>query len=182
MQDHLTLDEFVFEMMRIPSADLTMVQLFDLANRLDLADALVHSHIFYDPETYARNLLCRTPRFDLLVLCWRPGQVTTIHDHATSLNVTRVYQGTLTTRSYEVIDRPEPGHCQIRQSSEEHLQVGGLATVDFAEIHQLANTSSENLVTVHVYARPLKDINVYDLETHEVRQVALRYTLEDEFA
>lgn len=182
MKDNLTLDDFVFEMMRIPSADLKMDKLYDLANRLDLADALVHSHIFFDESSYARNLLCRTPRFDLLVLCWRPGQVTTIHDHADSLNVTRVYRGTLTSRSFEVVDRPEPGRCQIRQSQEETLQPGNLALVDFAEIHQLANTSEEDLVTVHVYARPLKDINVYDLETAEVRKVALRYTLEDEFA
>jgi predicted metal-dependent enzyme (double-stranded beta helix superfamily) len=178
----MTIDDFILEMMHIPSRDLTIDQLRDMVLKLDLRDTLVDEHVHFCRESYARNLLCRTPRFDMLVLCWRPGQVTSIHDHAGSLNVTRVYGGTLTSRLFEEYDRPAPGRALVRPKVEERLAKNGVALVDHGEIHQLANTSEEDLVTVHVYARPLKDITVYCPNTGEIDRVALRYTLEDEFA
>ena len=44
-------------------------------------------------------------------------------------------------------------------------------------IHQLANTSDEDLVTVHVYAPPLSELTVYDTESDMVERRTLRYTL-----
>jgi predicted metal-dependent enzyme (double-stranded beta helix superfamily) len=178
----ITLDEFVFEMMRVPTRELRLPQFRDLVARLDLREDLIEEHIHFAKDSYARNLLCRTPRFDMLVLCWRPGNVTTIHDHAGSLNVTRVFRGTLTSRLFEKRDRPEPGRVLVRMSDEARLGKDDFSEVDFGEIHQLANTSRDPLITLHVYARPLKDITVYDPDTGEVRRMALRYTLEDEFA
>ena len=178
----MTLDDFILEMQHIPSRELTIAQLRELVTKLDLRDALVDENVHFCEESYARNLLCRTPRFDMLVLCWKPGQVTTIHDHAGSLNVTRVYSGKLTSRLFEEYERPAPGRSLVRKAVEDTLGKNGLSTVDHGEIHQLANTSDHDLVTVHVYARPLKDITVYCPNTGEIERVALRYTLEDEFA
>jgi predicted metal-dependent enzyme (double-stranded beta helix superfamily) len=178
----LSLDDFVLEMAHIPSRDLELATLKDLFGRLDLKDELIQEHIHFVPGSYARNLVCRTPRFDMLVLCWKPGHVTTVHDHAGSLNVTRVFDGELTSRIFEEGDRPGPGRCLVRLRNEERLARAGFSCVDHGEIHQLANTSGRDLVTVHVYARPLKDITVYCPASGEIERVALRYTLEDEFA
>lgn len=178
----MSLDDFILEMMHIPSRDLRLDQLRELVAKLDLRETLVDEHVHFCSDSYARNLLCRTPRFDMLVLCWKPGQVTTIHDHAGSLNVTRVYGGELTARIFEQYDRPAPGRALVRRKVEERLGKNDLSLVDHGEIHQLANTSEQDLVTVHVYARPLKDITVYCPNTGEIEKVALRYTLEDEFA
>lgn len=178
----INLDEFVYEMMHLPVKDLKLPALQELFGRLDLKDLLVNEHIHFCNESYARNLICRTPRFDMLVLCWRPGHATTIHDHAGSLNVTRVFSGRLTSRAYEAYERPKPGHILVKQTQEDHLGRNDFSCVDYAGIHQLANTSDGELVTVHVYARPLKDITVYDQSSGEAKRVTLRYTLEDEFA
>ena len=180
--DRISLDDFVFEMMHTQIKDLKIDNLVELFGRLDLKEILINEHIHFCKDSYARNLVCRTPRFDMLILCWKPGHVTTIHDHAGSLNVTRVYSGELTARNFEAYDRPEPGKILVRQIEEERLVKGGFSNCDYAEIHQLANTSQSDLVTVHVYARPLKDITVYEPASGEARRVALRYTLEDEFA
>ncbi|WP_191056027.1 MULTISPECIES: cysteine dioxygenase family protein [Oscillatoriales] len=174
----LTLDNFILEMMSIPPQDLQIEQLQDLVGQLDLNDTLLRQHISFSDRTYARKLLCRTSRFDMLVLSWHPGQFTTIHDHAGALNVTRVRSGTLTARLFEVYDERSDREKLVRVIDEEQLGRGGLATVDRHHIHQLANTSDEKLVTLHVYAHPLASINVYCPNSGQVDRVALQYTLE----
>ncbi len=178
----LSLDEFVLEMMQIPSKELRVDQLKSLFTRLDLRDELIQEHIHFCADGYARNLLCRTPRFDMLVLCWKPGHQTTIHDHCGSMNVTRVFRGTLTSRTFEIADRPCEDRANLRTPIEETMGTASVALVDRTGIHQLANTSEEDLVTIHVYAPPLKEITVFYPHSGKFEKVALRYTLEDEFA
>ncbi len=182
VQSKVTLEDFIREMHQIPTRDLRLEHLKELFGRLDLSETLVNEHINFASDTYSRNLICRTPRFDMLCLCWRPGQVTVIHDHAGSLNVTRVSQGELTARIFKVHDRPLPGRALVKQEIEEHLGSADFSTVDYGQIHQLENTSNQDLITVHVYAKPLKDIHRYCPNTGEVDRVTLRYSLEDEFA
>ena len=33
------------------------------------------------PLKYSRNLVARTPKFELMVICWGVGQVSPIHNH-----------------------------------------------------------------------------------------------------
>jgi predicted metal-dependent enzyme (double-stranded beta helix superfamily) len=172
LKTRLCLDDFILEAMRLPEP-LQLEQLQDWVARLDVSDDLVQHHLGFGKETYQRQLLCRTTRFDMLILGWRPGQSSTIHDHNGSLNVTRVYQGTLTARSFAVsrASGHARDHAAIAQSSqaaapislisESHLNTNDLTTVDRYSVHQLANESDENLVTLHVYARPLQAITVY---------------------
>jgi cysteine dioxygenase len=169
LQTRFALDDFILQMMRISPAQLHLEQLYDWVSRLDLKADILKPHIAFCSEHYQRRLLCRTTRFDLLVLCWEPGQASTIHDHTDSLNVTRVYQGQLTSREF-VVDRPSKPSSHFNQSAVEampHLtretQLGrtDLVTVERHQVHQLANTADEPLITLHVYARPLHHITVY---------------------
>ena len=80
----------MLEMGSRPVRQLSHEQLIGLVHRLDLSDELIQSRVCFVAEGYARNLVCRTPSFELLVLCWRPGQESTIHDHADSLNAITV--------------------------------------------------------------------------------------------
>ncbi len=182
VQSKISLEDFIFEMHQIPIRDLKLDQLKELFGKLDLSETLINEHITFANDSYSRNLICRTPRFDMLCLCWRPGQVTVIHDHAGSLNVTRVFDGQLTARLFRVSDKPAPGRAFVKVNEEDHLGKTDFSCVDYGQIHQLENTSKHDLVTVHVYARPLKDIHRYCPNTGEVDRVTLRYTLEDEFA
>src|SRR3712207_6489683 len=98
LKTRFCIDDLILATLRIPPAQLQLDQLQDWVSRLDLSDDLFKHHISFGAEHYQRKLLCRTSRFDLLILCWQPGQASTIHDHSHSLNVTRVYRGALTAR------------------------------------------------------------------------------------
>ena len=47
-------------------------------------------------------------------------------------------------------------------------------------MHQLADTTDEPLVTVHVYAPPLLELTVFDTESAAVQKRALRYSLTED--
>ena len=158
----LSLDDFICEMSREPVSSLTHERFMDLAGRLRLSGELIGNRIAFAGDTYARNLVCRTPTFELLVLCWRPGQESTIHDHAGSLNAISVRSGELTSRLFLPVDDAASGSGPVKMVSDDRLgPEDGVIGVDRGGIHQLANTSADDLVTVHVYAPALTELNVY---------------------
>jgi cysteine dioxygenase len=180
----LSLEQFLVLMSRDGAGKVTHAQLMEYAARLTLPEELVAAHLRFAEGEYARNLLCRTPRFELLVLCWRPGQHSTIHDHGGSLNAIRVHAGELTSRIYEpAAGTPPRADGPVRLVAEQTTRPGGeLAGVDRAGIHQLANATTEDLVTIHVYAPPLMHLTVYSEESAGTELRPLRYTLHDDMA
>ena len=177
----LSLDDFICEMSREPVSSLTHERLLDLAGRLHLSDELVGNRIAFARDGYARNLVCRTPFFELLVLCWRPGQESTIHDHAGSLNAIRVRSGELTSRLFLPEESGAPGSAPVELSAEDcHGPDADVIGVDRGGIHQLANTSTDDLVTVHIYAPALMELNVYSTTMGVMERRPLRYTLAED--
>lgn len=176
----LSLDDFIVEMSREPVSSLTHGRLMDLIRRLRLSDELIQSRIGFAHDQYARNLVCRTPCFELLVLCWRPGHASTVHDHAGSLNAIRVSSGELTSRRFRPVNGQPTGTGPVEMTDEDRIHRDDLIGVDRDGIHQLANTSDEDLVTVHVYAPPLTELTLYDTESGFVERRSLRYTIADD--
>ena len=177
----ISLDEFMVEMHREPVSSLTHERHMGLVGRLRLSHGLVESHTRFDEDHYARNLVCRTPSFELLVLCWHPGQVSTIHDHAGSLNAISVYAGELTSRTYRPSGGRPPGTVPVEMSGDARVRPEqGWIGVDRGGIHQLANTSDEGLITVHVYAPALMELAVYSTDSPKIERRVLRYTLADD--
>ncbi len=177
----LSLDDFICEMSREPVGSLTHGRLMELAGRLNLSGDLVGNRIAFARGTYARNLVCRTPSFELLVLCWHPGQESTIHDHAGALNAIRVYRGALTSRTFRRTRGSSASAGPVVQDDEECVPADAhMVGLDRDGIHQLANTSGDDLVTVHVYAPALMELNVYSTTSAVVERRRLRYTLTDD--
>jgi cysteine dioxygenase len=181
LPQRLTLDQFVLEMGREPVRDLTHGRFIELVDRLRLSDELLDARTHFLDDDYARNLVLRTPHFELLVLCWRPGQTSTIHDHAGSLNAIRVRTGELTSRVFRPVTDAAPGAGPVELASDDRVGPGeALIGVDRDGIHQLGNMSDEPLVTVHVYAPPLLALTVYDTESPAAEKRPLRRSYVDD--
>lgn len=146
------------ELEKVATKDLKLTQLQDWVARLDLRDLAIEDYICFRCENYQRQILYRDSNCEIIVVCWQPGQSSPIHDHGDCLNVTRVYRGTLTSRTYILNNKFFP-----LLEEEKDLQANELVGVDYAQIHQLANTSNQNLITLNVYVKPLQQMKVYDL-------------------
>src|SRR5947199_210263 len=73
------------------------------------------------------------------------------------------------------------GWCDLRKIRADLAGPGDYASLDFGGIHMMENdpNSGEDLVTLHFYAEPLREIHVFKPEDHRVDLARLRYSLED---
>ncbi|HYY56793.1 MAG TPA: cysteine dioxygenase family protein [Pyrinomonadaceae bacterium] len=115
--------------------------------------------------TYARHRVFRNDYAELLVLCWRPGQRTPIHDHNGSHGAVRVCEGVMWETIFALNEKQELYYQRAREWN------GGEVTgADVPDIHQLGNpeVSGQNLVTLHLYAPPLGVLNTYKVGSSEI--------------
>lgn len=111
----------------------------------------------FDACTYRRNLIRRTAAYEALLLCWLPGQRSPIHDHRGSGCAFRVVEGVVTETLYEPTKSD-----RVTAASMRWLPPGTICASREFDVHEVANTQPQaNLVTLHVYSPPLRDVNLY---------------------
>ncbi len=126
--------------------------------QLPLAAADLRPYIGFKPGTYARHRVFRNEQFELLVLCWRPGQRTPIHDHNGSYGVIRVCSGVLWETMFTMDERRGLVYHSAREWTNDCI-----TGADIPDIHQIGNSdvSGQDLITLHLYAPPLGSLNIY---------------------
>lgn len=131
--------------------------------------------IIFNDFNYQRILIHMGPAYEALVLCWRSGQRSPIHDHSGSACVIHVVEGSAT----ETIFEPSP--CGRLVPTHSHTAGAGSICASYdSDIHQLANLEppGRDLITLHVYSPPLARMRLYSLDdttlAHHDDMIALR--------
>lgn len=179
----LHLEEFISRVQALKKPGEFRLDVFwDLVRRLRVSEEWIKDHITFRNDTYTRNLVALTPRFEMLVLCWRPGQNSKIHDHNESFSVVKIIRGTLTNHIYERVDDGKRGdYCELKKVRADLVGPGEYAPLDVGGIHMMENDprSGEDMVSLHFYAEPLREISIFRPEERRVEKMRMRYSLED---
>jgi cysteine dioxygenase len=114
----------------------------------------------FSDQGYTRNLVRAGRWYSVLVLCWKNGQRSPIHDHAGSNCGVRVVSGVLTESLFEFAPN---GHVKAA-GSRDHPPGSVLASADL-DLHQISNLQAGDapLVTLHVYSPPLQRMGTWTL-------------------
>ena len=133
---------------------------------LSLGDDELRRYVRFGDDGYRRNLVRLGPGYVALVLCWRPGQASPIHDHLGSACGVRVLEGVATETRY----RREASGELVEIERHVHPANGVCGSYD-ADIHTISNGQSEgrNLITLHVYTPPMRQFRAYSLGRPEIR-------------
>jgi cysteine dioxygenase len=125
---------------------------------VEVGDGELRPHVGFKEGAYARHRVCLGEHAELLVLCWRPGQRTPIHDHDGSFGAVKVLRGVMWETLFEM-----DGGRGLRYKSAREWTPGQVTGADVPDIHQLGNpdVSGQDLITLHLYAPPLTSLNVY---------------------
>ncbi len=142
-----------------------------ILERLVIPTAEIQSHTRFSDHRYARNLVHKTDRFEVMVMCWHAGQRSSIHDHAGSLGGLKILQGDLTESMFE-----KAPNGMIKSLSSIDYGAGEIRVEETSLIHQISNLQVDSqAISVHIYAPPLVRMNVYSLEDPSVRNVLPQY-------
>ncbi|MBA3848526.1 MAG: hypothetical protein C0502_00840 [Opitutus sp.] len=139
-------------------ADLETLKRRLTESRVTLDD--VRGYLRFEDDCYCRNLVAESPWFNVLLLCWKSGQRSPIHDHAQSVCVFKVLTGVCSETSYAF------SPCgQVVPLRTKDLHAGEIVASHDSETHQVSNLQPEGtaLVTLHVYSPPLKTMKVFSI-------------------
>ena len=125
------------------------------------------SYLTFNPARYVRNRVHDGPSYQALVLCWRNGQRSPIHNHRGSRCGVKVLRGVAT----ETIFARAPNGLVLPVGSHD-LPPGHTCASANDDIHQVSNLQAggADLVTLHIYSPPLLRMEVFSLETPAVRE------------
>lgn len=122
----------------------------------------LHPWVKFDDVVYARNRIAALANAELLVMCWRSGQLSPIHNHKGSACGVKVIQGEAT----EIVYEHATGGLLV-PTGRNTLSVGEIASSFDEDIHQIANleTIDRDLVTLHCYSPPLNNMEIFSETT-----------------
>jgi cysteine dioxygenase len=116
-------------------------------------------YVQFTENHYARNLIHKSADFEVLVLCWRAGQRSPIHDHGDSICAVQVVAGVLSADNYR---RSAAGH--LRADYSEDLKPGSVLSIQTTEIHQVSNLQDAgDVISLHFYLAPLENNRVFSV-------------------
>jgi cysteine dioxygenase len=138
---------------------LSAACLQQLLNNTELNLNQLSSWLIFDESIYARNRIVLCTEAELLVMCWRSGQMTPIHNHRGSACAVKVISGTASEIVYE------RAACNaLAPVSLARIFEGQVVSSFDDDMHQLGNLESigNDLVTVHCYSPPLADYEIFN--------------------
>ncbi len=112
--------------------------------------------IGYSEDGYQRNVIKKNQHYEIVAICWTPGQDTPIHDHVGSDCAFLIVSGASTETVYKT---NEEG-LAIPVSTRRYLP-GEVCAADEPDIHRVSNEEDSNLINLHVYTPPLSGFNFY---------------------
>ncbi len=136
-------------------------------------------YLLWDRQHYTRNLIDKTPLYELIAICWEIGQASSIHNHRDQNCWMAVPIGRLLVQNYRVLQQDiAAGCCELEPSSQLEMNAHAPLAVDPQEpVHKVFNPAAFNAraVSLHVYSRPFDTCVVYSLEQRRCGEIKLSY-------
>ena len=96
--------EFVAELRKFPETafrETETIRRFLAAN--PVAPETLQPYLLWNAQHYTRNLIDKTPFYELLAICWEVGQVSSVHNHRDQNCWMAVPIGKLLVENYRVV-------------------------------------------------------------------------------
>jgi cysteine dioxygenase len=144
-------------------------------------DSLV-PYLTWDRQHYTRNLIDRTPLYELMAICWEVGQASSVHNHRDQNCWMAVPLGRLQVENFHLVDQDlAAGHSRLEPLNTVEMNVAHPCAVDPADpVHRVINPREfyQRAVSLHVYSRPFDTCVVYSPEQGTCGEIKLHFTTE----
>jgi cysteine dioxygenase len=192
-QHLMSIDDFIAKLRGFERGLITRDGVLDLCASVQITDSSLDPYLFFDDDLYTRNLIFRNDLFEVMTICWEPGQKTAVHTHNGQLCWMITQRGDLGVVDYRWLgcDHPEnqnvvgldcladSDHTRLELVREVAACAGGpVVTADKLQtIHRLYNLSErrERAVSIHIYSRPIDSCVAFDMEKNHCYRRKLGY-------
>lgn len=178
-----SIEEFIRELRKFPDAAFDEVaQIQRFLNSHPVAPDTLAPYLLWDRQHYTRNLIDKTPLYELMAICWEVGQGSSIHNHHQQNCWMAVPIGRLLVQNYRTLAEDlAAGTCKIVATDIIEMNPANCCAVDPAEpVHRVYNPDDfqQRAVSLHVYSRPFDSCVVYSEEQGTCGEIKLSYTTE----
>lgn len=170
-ENELTLGKFIETLNQFAARAFPVREVHSFLQETTLRQHELDPYLFFDSERYTRNLIHKSEEFELLAICWQPGQDAPTHGHEGEKCWSRVEKGRLRFTNYKEISSADSFDLEVLATI-----VGNLGHLDGpADIHKAENPFEESAVSLHIYSHPFPACDIYDLENHRKIRKTLGY-------
>src|SRR5215471_9451959 len=172
--------DFVAELRRQPEAAFRdpCILLKFLTHTAVQPDTL-DPYLCWDRQHYTRNLIDKTPLYELIAICWEVGQVSSVHNHREQNCWMSVPIGRLLVENFHLLSQDlDHGRCQLTPTDTFEMNLSHPCAVDPRDpVHRVVNAKQfgERAVSLHIYSRPFDTCVVYSPEQGTCGVIKLHY-------
>jgi len=145
------------------------------------ADSLA-PYLNWDRQHYTRNLIDRTPLYELMAICWEVGQSSSVHNHRDQNCWMAVPVGRLQVENFHLVHQDlQQGCCSLESTNTVEMNIAQPCAVDPADpVHRVVNPRAFNqrAVSLQVYSRPFDTCVVYSPEQGTCGEIKLHFNTE----
>jgi len=139
-------------------------------------------YLNWDRQHYTRNLIDRTPLYELMAICWEVGQASSVHNHKDQNCWMAVPIGRLQVENFHLVHQDlEGGRCKLEPLNIVEMNIAQPCAVDPGDpVHRVVNPKEFNqrAVSLHVYSRPFDSCVVYSPEQGTCGEIKLHFNTE----
>jgi len=136
-------------------------------------------YLTWDRQHYTRNLIDKTPLYELMAICWEVGQASSVHNHRDQNCWMAVPIGRLQVENFHLVHQDlSAGRCQLEPSDTVEMNISNPCAVNPADpVHRVLNPAhfNQRAVSLHVYSRPFDTCVVYSPEQGTCGEICLHY-------
>jgi cysteine dioxygenase len=145
------------------------------------ADSLA-PYLTWNRQHYTRNLIDRTPLYELMAICWEVGQSSSVHNHRDQNCWMAVPIGRLQVETFHLLHQDlASGKSTLEPLHTAEMNLSHPCAVDPANpVHRVVNPSDfgQRAVSLHLYSRPFDTCVVYSPEQGTCGEIRLHFNTE----
>lgn len=175
------IDEFVSELRRFPASSFERTgEILEFFKTVAVRPETLGTYLAWDRRHYTRNLIEKTPLYELMAICWEVGQASSVHNHRDQNCWMLVPTGRLEVENFHLISQDiDRGRCQLTPTDVVEMDPRHPCAVNPADpVHRVVNPRKfgERAVSLHLYSRPFDTCVVYSPEQGTCGVIQLHYT------
>src|SRR3954468_1604368 len=179
----LSIQDFISELHKFPEKSFVPTgEILAFLERTPVAPETLAQYLNWDRQHYTRNLIDKTPLYELIAICWDIGQGSSVHNHRDQNCWMAAPVGRLRVQNYKVQSQDvDAGTCDLQTADIVEINPQQPCAVDPLEpVHRVYNPRefAERAVSLHVYSRPFDSCVVYSPEQGTCGEIKLHYTTE----